>query len=159
MRQSKTAHAADPIQAFRRTCREAGLKVTHQRLEILREITAARDHPSAEEMHQRLRERMPTLSLDTVYRTLATFDRHGIIAKLEGPDGRARFDGNLAPHQHLVCTACKKIQDFSWPGFDEMRPPSDTDSWGEVRDKRVELQGICAECRRRKRRSAQGGKQ
>lgn len=147
--QPVAALPADPIEAFKRTCRQTGLKVTHQRLEILGEITAARDHPSAEEMHQRLRERMPTLSLDTVYRTLATLEQHGIITKLSGADGRGRFDGNPAPHHHLVCSACGRIQDFSWPAFDSLRPPPPTAEWGDVRARQVEFRGTCPACRKR----------
>ena len=57
--------------------------VTHQRQEIYRELAQAEDHPSAEALHHRLQERFPTISLDTVYRTLATFAGCGLINKVD----------------------------------------------------------------------------
>jgi Fur family peroxide stress response transcriptional regulator len=66
---------------FDDACRKAGLRVTQQRLEIYRELMAATDHPSAESLHQRIR--MPTPSLDTVYRNFAALVRGGLINKVE----------------------------------------------------------------------------
>ena len=134
------------LEEFRRICQDAGLKVTPQRLEIFRKITAARDHPSAEEVHDRVKEQMPSVSLDTVYRTLATLDHYGVVVKMQGQDGRSRFDGNAEPHHHLVCKGCGAIQDFKWPALDALRPPASTKAWGEVDLKQVELRGLCAEC-------------
>ena len=131
---------------FRRVCQAAGLKATPQRLEIFREITASRDHPSAEELHSHIKERMPSLSLDTVYRTLATLDRHGVVVKIQAHDGRGRFDGNPEPHHHLVCKGCGAIQDFAWPALDALRPPAPTRAWGKVDLRQVELRGLCAGC-------------
>ena len=58
------------LEHFTKTCRKAGLKLTYQRQEIYRELVLSDDHPSAEILHRRLNEKMPMLSLDTVYRTL-----------------------------------------------------------------------------------------
>jgi Fur family peroxide stress response transcriptional regulator len=144
----------DLVQRFRRICREAELKVTPQRLAIFREIAVARDHPSAEEIHARLKPRLPSLSVDTVYRTLATLDECGVVETIEAPDGRSHYDGRLEPHHHLVCKECGGIVDFQWPKADRLRPPAGTAEWGEVERVRVELRGICAQCL--KRRDARG---
>ncbi|MBC8317138.1 MAG: transcriptional repressor, partial [Desulfobulbaceae bacterium] len=58
------------LRDFEKACRKANLKITHQRLEIFRELAKALDHPSAESLYKRLQKKLPTLSLDTVYRTL-----------------------------------------------------------------------------------------
>ena len=55
---------------FVQSCRKAGAKLTHQRMEIYREVAQTGDHPDAEKVYQGVRERLPTLSQDTVYRTL-----------------------------------------------------------------------------------------
>ncbi|WP_240732021.1 Fur family transcriptional regulator [Geobacter sp. FeAm09] len=110
---------AEQVRRFGDACRAAGLKLTHQRLEIFRELARSADHPSAEALHQRLRQKIPTLSLDTVYRTLATFARHGMITKVETVESQGRFEVTLAPHHHLICGRCNTIMDFQWPSMDE----------------------------------------
>jgi len=138
------------LQIFRDTCEKAGIKMTHQRLEIFYELGRAKDHPSAEEIHKRLRAKMPTISLDTVYRTLATFERHGLINRVQILDDKARYESNSTPHHHLVCVECKSIQDLYCSAFDVLDIPPEANEWGEVQSKHVELRGLCKECLKRK---------
>lgn len=144
-----TQAGAEPLglEAFARRCRERGLKLTHQRLEIYRELASDLSHPSAEEIHTRLAPRLPTLSLDTVYRTLTTLEQHGLISRLEVLDDRARFDANLEPHHHLVCIRCRRAVDLAWPQVDRLEMPAAAAGWGEVASRHLELRGVCAECR------------
>ncbi len=72
----------DKVRLLRQICEEEGLKLTHQRLEILRELDKATDHPSAETIHLGVQARIPTMSLDTTYRTLSTFERYGLVSKV-----------------------------------------------------------------------------
>ena len=123
-----------------------GIKLTHQRLEVLREISGACDHPSAEELYRRIRKRLPTISIDTIYRTLGTLERMGLISRVEVLDNQSRFDPNMELHHHLVCVLCKSIEDFSWPSFDKMKPPVDTGKWGSMLSNHAELRGICTRC-------------
>jgi len=145
------------IERLRDICRRAGLKATHQRLEILREMTQASDHPSAEQIHGRVRTRMPTISLDTVYRTLATFEKSGVIARLHVLDGRIRYDPVRERHDHFVCTECKGIIDCRIPGTDGLQIPSDARKWGKVSSVHVELRGVCKNCLRRRRGRRRSG--
>ncbi|MEW6490135.1 MAG: transcriptional repressor [Thermodesulfobacteriota bacterium] len=141
----------EPTQeAFRRfeeVCRARGLKVTHQRLEIFREVMEGGGHPSADAVFTRLRDRMPTLSLDTVYRTLTTFEELGLVARVQVLDTVGRYDGNLTRHHHLVCTTCQAIEDFVWPSFDELEPPPEAADWGAVTGRQVQVWGVCRKCR------------
>lgn len=134
------------IEHLKQICDEAGIKLTHQRLEIFREIMAASDHPSAELIHQRLQKRMPTVAIDTVYRTLATFDELGIVKKLHVMGERALFDANLTRHHHFVCTRCKRVQDIYWPEFDKSMIPTKAAHMGSIESRHLELRGICNEC-------------
>jgi Fur family transcriptional regulator, peroxide stress response regulator len=133
---------------FQSACHNAGLKLTHQRLEIYRELAASTDHPSAEALHQRMVGRMPTLSLDTVYRTLGTFARHGIIHKVETGESQARFEVVFDRHHHLICRECLQILDFRWPSIDQASLPEALRSWGEIESRNVVVYGICAKCRK-----------
>ncbi|MGV1098041.1 Fur family transcriptional regulator [Thiovibrio sp. JS02] len=131
---------------FEEACREAGLKLTHQRLEIFRELALAGDHPSAETLHKRLLKRMPTLSLDTVYRTLATFEKHQLITRVETMESQARFEADLERHHHAICRKCGIITDFSWLSLDEAQLPEAIKGWGSVDKKSITLHGICEKC-------------
>ena len=88
-----------------------GLKLTHQRLEILHILMSDVDHPSAEDIYERIKPKVPTISFDTVYRTLALFEHHGIISRVQYLDDKSRYDPNTARHYHFVCTRCRTIRD------------------------------------------------
>ena len=141
---------AQTFERFREICQQAGLKVTPQRFEIFRELSTAQDHPSAERLHERLTARMPSLSLDTVYRTLATLESHGVVRQVEAYDGRAHFDGNPEIHHHLICRECSRIVDFAWPRADRLHLPPEAEGWGRIDHRPVELRGVCGECLRRR---------
>ncbi|MFP7753113.1 Fur family transcriptional regulator [Thermodesulfobacteriota bacterium B35] len=135
------------LAAFEQACRDAGLKLTHQRLEIYRELTCSTDHPSAETLYKRLQRQMPTLSLDTVYRTLATFEDRDLIARVETVESQARFEVQLERHHHFICDRCHAIFDFVWEKFDEgCARPTSLDKLGRVNSRNVIVRGVCRSC-------------
>lgn len=140
------------IALFRRVCRERGIKVTPQRLEIFFEIVRAKDHPSAEDVYDRVKTRLPTISLDTIYRTLATFERCGLVAKVQFLEDRLRFDPNMETHHHLFCSECKSIVDFLWSDFDKAALPREVAHWGRPETRHVYIRGICAACSAKRER-------
>lgn len=131
---------------FKEACRSAGLKLTQQRLEIFLELARAIDHPSAETLYRSLQERLPTLSLDTVYRTLASLEKHGLIDRLNTRQSQARFEVVSDQHHHLVCINCREIIDFHWASFDRAALPEEIRDWGRLIRRNVTLQGICQRC-------------
>ncbi len=131
---------------FDAACRKAGLKVTHQRLEIYRELAASTDHPSAEVLHKRLIKKIPMLSLDTVYRTLTTFSQNGLIHKVETIESQARFEVIYERHHHLICRQCREILDFQWPSIDEATLPDELMHWGQIDSRNIVVYGICNNC-------------
>ena len=77
---------------------EARTRMTRQRAEILAELRKARNHPTAEEIHARVRRSLPRISLGTVYRNLELLAQSGEILRLEGGNGGRRFAGDISPH-------------------------------------------------------------
>ena len=128
------------------TVRAAGIKLTHQRLEIFREIAASAAHPSVETVFSAVRERVPTVSQDTVYRTLWLLHDLGLATTL-GPlrDG-VRFDANLDAHHHYVCVRCGLVRDFESAGLNALRVPAAVKQLGSVVDAHVEVRGVCTKC-------------
>ena len=131
---------------FTEVCRLAGLKVTHQRLEIYHELAAATDHPSADTLYNRLRLRLPTISLDTVYRTLVTFAELGLANRVETVESLGRFEVAQAPHHHLICQRCGAISDVVWPELDQLPLPEHIAGWGTIDHKVLVIYGICRQC-------------
>ena len=137
---------AEQLSDFESSCRNSGLKVTHQRLEIFRELLTSMDHPTADILHQRIRNKLPTVSLDTVYRTLATLADCGLINRVDTSESLARFEAGQVRHHHLICRRCGDIKDFTWPLVDKASLPDDISSWGEINDKRLVAYGVCRKC-------------
>lgn len=131
---------------FATVCRDEGVKLTHQRMEIFREIAQTGDHPDVEQIFQRVRGRMPTVSLDTVYRTLWLLNDLGLVVTLGSSRERTRFDANLSSHHHFVCGKCGYTRDFYSNELDNIILPDAVDSYGEVEATHVEVRGICREC-------------
>ena len=128
------------------TVRAAGIKLTHQRLEIFREIAASAAHPSVETVFSAVRERVPTVSQDTVYRTLWLLRDLGLATTLGPQQDGVRFDANLDPHHHYVCVRCGLVRDFESAALNTLRVPDAVKQLGSVVDAHVEVRGICAKC-------------
>lgn len=137
---------SEQINGFVDQCRNHDLRVTPQRIEIFKELAKATDHPTAEVLHQRLVERMPTLSLDTVYRTLGTFAQADLVNKVETSESQARFEVANIQHHHLICRKCKEIIDFQWQYIDQATLPEVVQAWGNVERKNIVVYGTCHKC-------------
>ncbi len=131
---------------FEETCRKSGAKLTHQRMEVFREVARTGVHPDAEKVFEGVRRRMPTISLDTVYRTLWWLTDLGLIATLGPPRERVRFDANLIRHHHFVCVRCGLTLDFYSDELDKLELPNSALSFGSVENTQVEVKGICHKC-------------
>lgn len=131
---------------FEQACREARVRLTHQRLEIFREVAQTGDHPDAEMVYKRVRERMPTVSLDTVYRALWLLSDYDLITTLRPSRERTRFDANLAHHHHFVCIRCGLTRDFYSEEFDDIKLPRSAKAFGRIEETLVEVRGVCREC-------------
>jgi Fur family peroxide stress response transcriptional regulator len=144
---------------FEQVCRDAGIRLTHQRMEIFREVARTGDHPGAESVFQGVRKRMPTISLDTVYRALWLLTDLGLITTLGPPRGGTRFDANLTPHQHFACVRCGVTRDFYSDALNELSLPESAKALGQVQTAHVEVRGVCQECGRKESKPNRSTKQ
>lgn len=139
----------DRMGTFRRMCEASGLKITHQRMEIYRAAAASEEHPDAEAIYLRVRKRIPTISLDTVYRNLKLLAEHGILSIVGMSQERLRFDANMESHHHFTCTKCGLIRDFTTDELRCLRIPSEATAFGEPVSLHIEVKGICTSCMRK----------
>jgi Fur family peroxide stress response transcriptional regulator len=137
---------AKRVAAFQAMCRSHGVKATHQRMEILRELAGTEDHPDVETIYERVRRRIPAISLDTVYRTLRMLEEKGVISRVGSIKDRTRFDANAERHHHFVCAQCGMIGDFTSEVLDRFPVPREVVGMGSVDGVYVELRGRCRKC-------------
>jgi Fe2+ or Zn2+ uptake regulation protein len=132
---------------FERLCRVQGVPQTLQRRAILETVLGMDDHPSADRVHAAVAKRFPEISRTTVYRTLETLVRMGVITKACHPGSVVRYDNRIEVHHHLVCQGCDAVIDISDARLDAL-PLPDTSAHGfEVLDFRVQLRGKCRRCK------------
>lgn len=134
------------VKEMERALRKAGSRMSSQRRAILEYLALNTSHPSARQVFREVREKHPELSLATVYNTLGTLTRLGIIKVMKFDITDNRYDSNAAPHINLICTSCGKIEDLEQ---DFPIPPDQVKEriGFEVLDCRLEYYGLCAECK------------
>jgi len=88
-------------------------RVTRQRLEIIEVLSRNRGHPSAQTILKTVRQKVPSVSLSTVYYTLDLFKKDGSIKEIDFYDMDNRYESNVSHHLNLVCLGCGKIVDYA----------------------------------------------
>jgi Fur family peroxide stress response transcriptional regulator len=125
----------------------ASMRKTPQRVAIVRAFVDDPSHPTAQQIFDRLRRQMPTMSFATVYNTLAALEQSGSCRtlRIDGPAGDAgtRFDPNVEPHDHAVCDRCGAVSDI--PRTSHESPP--LLSGFEVTAVERLYRGECAQCK------------
>lgn len=134
------------LEQFKASARAAGIKLTHQRLEIFQAVASSLDHPSAEAVHRAVQSTTPTVSLDTVYRTLWLLTDLGLLTTLGPRQDSMRFDANVENHHHYLCTRCGLVRDFESDELNALQIPETVKHFGQVVSARVEVRGICERC-------------
>lgn len=120
--------------------------MTKQRALILDIIRSDKCHHTADEIFSMARERLPGISLATVYNNLHALERERLIRKISGDSSSDRYDGSYIPHGHLVCEACDKIWDFNIDGFDGLL--SEAIGFG-FSSYELKVRCLCEECRQK----------
>ncbi len=124
------------------------LRMTNQREVILEELHKSKKHLSADELYERIKKRMPRLSLATVYRNLEILSEAGIINKLEVSGRLKRFDYQVDHHHHIYCVNCNRVDnlEIQLHKFDH-KAITDVNGY-TITGCRLEVTGICPQCRK-----------
>ncbi|MGD8415290.1 MAG: transcriptional repressor [Candidatus Latescibacterota bacterium] len=154
----------DRVAQFEDRCREAGLPVTFQRRAILEAVLESDLHPTANQVYEAVKSVSRGVSRATVHRNLEIMAGMGVITRTSHPGGVARYDGRTDIHHHLICLSCNSVVDIDDDHLNSLKIP-DTSSFGfEVSDFRVQLRGVCRDCkakdskrRRNEKRSSRSG--
>lgn len=128
--------------------KQSNLRMTRQRMVILEELRKVNTHPSADEVYEMVRKRLPRVSLGTIYRNLEILSGSGEIQKLDSGSSLKRFDGRADCHHHIRCERCDRLADiFFDPGVDLNTRVRDFTDFSVIGHK-LEFVGVCADCQR-----------
>jgi len=136
------ANKQDAVQLLK----SAGLRVTPQREAILQFLLDYDGHATVDDIYTSLQPRFPSMSVSTVYNTVKQFSQVGLVKEIGVGDGASRFDINVEPHHHLVCTRCGALFDFYLEQPIQLSVPPEAQGF-EVEDYHVEVRGICPKCK------------
>jgi Fur family transcriptional regulator, peroxide stress response regulator len=131
---------------FRELCHRHHLAATHQRQVIYETIMALPGHPSPEEIYERTRKKIPSVSLATVYKNIRTFLDSGLLREVSMHHGSLRVESNHKPHHHLICMNCKSIMDWDEAGLEPLRIRTKLPRGFQVKRIAVDILGICEAC-------------
>jgi Fur family peroxide stress response transcriptional regulator len=107
--------ADSPATDLRRALDQAGWRFTRQRAAVYDYLKNAHSHPTAEQVYLSVRQKIPNISLATVYKALEALVDCGVAHKLAYCDGPARFDCHCDAHYHLRCTTTGEVHDLPTP--------------------------------------------
>jgi Fur family peroxide stress response transcriptional regulator len=125
----------------------SGLKLTPQRLAIMRLLAESEDHPGVDGIRKRLKRRFPGISQATVYRTVQLVKSLGEVCEIAFADGGSRYDGRKPqPHPHLVCMECGRILDPELASLKDMTREVSAASGFRITTFRLDFFGICPAC-------------
>lgn len=117
--------------------------MTKQRQLIYKILVESREHPTAAMVYQEAKKIMPSIATGTVYRNLGLMVDAGEVLKIPIPGEPDRFDGNVKPHGHLVCSRCGRVEDFFVDGIEEKIQEQ---IGMEVTNYELKVQGLCKAC-------------
>lgn len=135
---------------FRRYLREQGLPVTQQREQIADVVFATDGHLSVEDIEEQLRGRGERIGKATIYRTLETLVKSGLVAEHDFGEGFKRYEhlfGQKPVRQHLVCSECGSVKEIDDPELLRVQQRLAAEQDFEPARYRLQMYGLCAECR------------
>jgi Fe2+ or Zn2+ uptake regulation protein len=124
-------------------------RLTNQRQVILEEIQKINTHPTADEVYEIVRRRLPRISLGTVYRNLEILSACGLIQKIGPLSSQMRFDGITKKHYHLRCIYCGSVEDAPIDPMENLENAICEKSDYSIIGHKLEFIGICPKCKKK----------
>lgn len=139
---------ANKVAHLEALCRDRGIPFTIQRRVIMENLAGRTDHPTADQVYEGVRDRLPGIARTTVYRVLETLVGLGVAVRISNPEAKARFDADCGRHHHVHCLSCGRVADLHRAALNDLPMPDGTPYGFEIFDYSVSFAGICASCRK-----------
>jgi len=140
-----------PAQSYDERISEKGFRFTEQRRHVYDALMAKRDHPTAVEVFLRVKTRMSSISLATVYNCLETLTECGLVKHVHHHREPSRYCPNLAEHAHLICERCGSVTDLPLRMKRRTHEIWDLPSGIIVAQPEISFRGLCVKCARQKK--------
>jgi len=135
--------------------RSRGLRVTRPRLAVLEILATSRGHFDVEEIAEKVRERLDSVSTQAVYDVLSALSRAGLARRIEPAGSPARFEGRVGDnHHHVVCRGCGEIADVDCAVGERPCLTPSTGHGFELDEAEVTFWGLCPNCQARRQADA-----
>ena len=121
-------------------------KFSQQRAAIIEELSSVTSHPTASEIYNMVRRRIPNISLGTVYRNLSMLADDGAILRITTGEGTERFDADTSDHYHFCCSSCGRVSDLALPFCGELNRSVEELTGAHVQRHSLIFYGECADC-------------
>jgi len=146
-----SGEAAALLERFRRYLRDHRQPVTRQRDQVANAVFLSNEHVSVDDISSALRERREPVGIATVYRTLELLVQSGLVRAHDFGEGFKRYEATPAQahHEHLICTRCGKVVEFTNQPLERMLPIIADEHAFQLQRHRVEIYGVCRDCRRK----------
>ncbi|MEK6561238.1 MAG: transcriptional repressor, partial [Nitrospirota bacterium] len=131
--------------------KDKGLRLTPQRIAILKYLDGNTSHPTADNIYRDLKQTNPTLSFATVYNTLQTLREHGEVMEVTIDPIRKHYDPNTSPHHHVICISCNDLWDVFVDYSDVLKLPSNVAKGIKSVGVHVDFYGLCKNCQKSER--------
>lgn len=125
--------------AFEEFCKENNMKKTNQRLAVFEAIFHNDTHPTVDDIVKAVKQKLPMVSVESIYRILGDFDKTKLISKMPLPS-HIRYDCNTQNHNHFICSKCHKIIDIY--DLNLKLPPE----FSHCKDVSLTISALCKEC-------------
>lgn len=122
-------------------------RITKQRKAIFQALEGDTTHPTADEIFQRVKQDLPSISLATVYRNLKLLADSGLILEISTPDGPNRYDPQTQRHYHFMCKRCERVDDVELPVQRTLERRLEQSTQYEVHTHELIFYGVCPSCR------------
>jgi len=128
--------------------RKSGFKVTPQRLVICEVILSSKEHPTADQVYEKVKKTHPAISLATVYQTLHLLSQIGLVQEMGFSDCVSRFDPDTSPHINIICRKCGKVEDYRAESVEKLWAQIIKELGFKPIGQRIDIYTYCDKCAR-----------
>jgi len=126
--------------------KKKNIRLTPQRLELINILSQGNKHWTAEELYHILNERMPSVSITTIYNNINLFCELDIVKEIQFGEGLSKYEWKKKDHYHIVCKLCGDMVDVWYPTLKEVEAVAESISKYKIRSHNLQFYGVCSQC-------------
>lgn len=129
-----------------KSLKEKKIRLTPQRLELINILSQGNKHWTVEELYHILNERMPSVSITTIYNNINLFCELEIVKEIQFGESLSKYEWKKQDHYHIVCKSCGEMVDVWYPTLKEVEAVAESISKFQVRSHNLQFYGVCSQC-------------